>query len=119
MYAVPYGIELVGGSIDQHRVVSQYSRFEITGRSAFHAESCSGQIGRTDISHPTIEDQNLEMDARTQLPLQPTPQQRVFIEIVGKIPPGLFGMNQPYLDTVANKFSNTFSRGTDPAPSFT
>lgn len=38
------------------------------------------------------------MDARTEAPFQPAPQQRVSVEIVGEVPPRFLCVDQPYFD---------------------
>ena len=101
--AVPYSVELVGGGIDQRRVVCEDSRLEIARRSPFHAEPCAGQVRRTDVGHLAIENQYLEVYARTQPPLLQAPQKRILVEIVGKVPPRLLGMDQPHLNATANQ----------------
>lgn len=71
MYPVPYGIELVGDSststgssvwipAPKLRIIEHLARLR--------------SDGRTDISHFTVKDQYLKMDAHTQLPLQSAPQ---------------------------------------------
>ena len=74
------------------------------------AEPSTSQIGETYISDLAIEDQHFEMYTRTQPPLQPAPQKRVFVEIVGEVASRLFGMNQPHLDTTADQFLQHFQQ---------
>lgn len=100
---MPYGVELVSGSIHQHWIIDQNARFEIVGRRVFHAGPCADQIGGTYVSDLIIENQYLEVYAQTQSPLQSAPQKRVFVEIVGEVPSRPLGMDQPYLDTTANQ----------------
>lgn len=69
--AVPYGIELVGGGIDQRGVVGQDACLEIAGRRAFHAGACTGQIGRADVGDLAIEDQHLEVSLGQSLRFSP------------------------------------------------
>ena len=61
----PDGIELVHGCFDETRIIGQDSCLKVSGSVALHSYPCTRQIGRTDIGSLGIENNNLEVNART------------------------------------------------------
>ena len=55
----PNIIELIHGLLDQLWIVGEDASLEVAGAIAFHADACAGEVGAADISHLTVEDQNL------------------------------------------------------------
>ena len=99
----PDGIELIDGRLDQGRIIRQDARLEVPGAGALHADSGTGQIGRADVRRLQIEDDDLEMDTRTQRPLQSGEQHRIAVEILPEIRPRLLGMDQPHLPALLDQ----------------
>ena len=68
--ANPNLIELVHGLFDNRWVVGENARFEVACSFAFHADSGSSKVGASDVDFLAVEDNHLEMDARTEHTLQ-------------------------------------------------
>ena len=66
----PDGIELVHRRFHKNGIIREDSRLEVPGGVPFHADTGTGQIGRADVRHLAVKDDHLEMDPRTQRPLQ-------------------------------------------------
>lgn len=93
----PDRVKMVGRSIYQPRFIGQNARFKVAFPIAFHADTGTCQVCRTDVGNLTVENQDLEMNSRTQPAFQTTPQGGVSVEIRLEVRPRFFGVHQPYL----------------------
>jgi hypothetical protein len=98
VFAYPNLIELVHGLLNQLGIVGEDAGLEVARTIAFHSYACTGEVGAANISHLTIENQNLEMYPRTKHPLQAIKQGGVFVEVLAERGTWLFGVDKPYLN---------------------
>lgn len=94
---LPDGVKVVGGRVDQLRLVGEDAGLEIAVAFTLHADTGTGKIGGANISHRAVENHYLEMHPRTELALQLRPQTRIFVEVPAEILPRLLRMQQPNL----------------------
>ena len=97
--ALPDAVEVVGGGIDQRRVVGEDASLEVAVASAFHAYAGTREVGGADVGHRTVDYHYLEMHPWTESPFQSAPQSWILVEILAEILSWLFGMKQPHIDT--------------------
>ena len=64
-FPLPYGIDMVGGGIDQRRLVGQYACLEVAVAVTLHADTRAGELGRANIGRGAVEYHYLEMHSRT------------------------------------------------------
>ena len=57
----PNIIKLVHGLLDQFGVVGEDARFEVARTIAFHANTCAGEVGATDVGYLSVKDQDLKV----------------------------------------------------------
>ena len=67
---LPDGVEVVGCSIDQLRVVGEDAGFEVAVAFALHADTCTSKVRGADIGHRAVKDHYLEMNTWTESPFQ-------------------------------------------------
>ena len=70
--------------------------------------TCTGKVGAADIDFFTIEDEHLEMHARTERPFHPVDERRVLVEILAKRRSRFLGMDEPNFNAPADKLRQQF-----------
>lgn len=70
VFASPDAIKLLTGGIDQRCFIGKYSGLKVAAVAALHAYAGTGQIGGAYVGGLEIKYKHLEMDSRTQHPLQ-------------------------------------------------
>ena len=95
----PNGVELVNCSLHQSRVICKNACLKVPSAGTLHSYASAGQVGRSDICCLQVEDDNLEMHARTQGSFQSGQEHWLLVEILPEVRSGLFGVNQTDLLT--------------------
>ena len=90
----PDGVEVVYSRIHEVRLVGEDAGLEVAGTGAFHPETGSSEISRADIDRLEVEDDYLEVDARAKDTLQVRKKDRVAVEVLAEVRPGLLGMDE-------------------------
>ena len=111
MFAYPDGIELVHGLFNQFGIVGEDASLEVARSITFHADSCTGEVGASNISHLTVEDQDLEMHPWTKCSLQAIKQDRVFVEVFTERGTWLFGVDKPHLNAFFDELCQNRKEG--------
>lgn len=99
MDALPYGIDMVGGGVNQLRFVGEDSGFEVAVVLAFHSHAGAREVGRAYVGGGTVENHYLEMHTWTELSLQFGPQAGIPVEVFAVVLAGFLCMQQPHIDT--------------------
>ncbi len=97
--ALPDGVEMVGGGIDQLGVVGEDTGLEVAVVVAFHTYAGTCEVGGADIGYRAVENHYLEMHPWAKSPFQPAPQPRILVEVLAEVLTWLFGVQQPHIDT--------------------
>lgn len=100
---MPDGVEVVGGGIDQLRLVGEDAGLEVAVAFAFHADAGTGEVGGADIGHRAVENHYLEMHPWAESPFQTAPQPRILVEILAEVLTRFFGMKQTHVDTTSQQ----------------
>ena len=98
--ADPDGVELFYSGLNENGVIREDASFKVSPSRAFHAEAGTGEVGGADVGGFAVNNDQFEVHARAEHPLEVCGQQRVFIEIFAEARTGLFGMNQPDFESV-------------------
>lgn len=70
MFSAPYAVELFTGGIYQRCIIGKYSGLEVAAVAALQAYASTCHVGRANVRSLEIKYKHLEMDSRTQHPLQ-------------------------------------------------
>ena len=93
----PDRIELIDGSLNQRQIVRQDACLKVPGAGALLADAGTSEVGRSDVGSLQVEDDDLEMNARTQCSFQAGKQYRVMVKVFPEVRSRLLGMNQTNL----------------------
>ena len=96
--ALPDGVEVVGGGIDQLGFVGEDAGLEVAVVVAFHAYAGACEVGGADIGGSAVEYHYLEMHPWAESPFQPAPQARILVEILAEVLTWFFGVQQPHIN---------------------
>ncbi len=94
MGAAPYGVELFESGVDEFWRVGEYAGFEVAAVGAFHAYARSGEVGGANVGCPEVENEDFEMDARTEHAFETCREYGIAPEVFLKYRAGLLGVNQ-------------------------
>ena len=90
--ALPYVVEVVGGSIHQRQVVGEDASLEVAVAFAFHAYAGTCEVGGADVGGSAVENHYFEMHPRAESPLQFAPQAWILVEILTEVLAQFFGV---------------------------
>ncbi len=96
---LPDGVEVIGGGIDQRRIVGEDAGLEVAVAFAFHADAGTCEVGRANVGGSAVENHYLEMHPWAEPPFQPAPQPRILVEILAEVLTWFFGVQQPHIYT--------------------
>lgn len=71
VFASPDAIKLLTGGINQRCFIGKYSGLKVAAVAALHAYAGSGEVGGANIGGLEVEYKHLEVNPRTEHPLQP------------------------------------------------
>lgn len=111
MRANPECVELIDGGFHELGVVGEDACLEVATELAFHTDSRSSEVCRTDIDRLQIKNQHLEVHPRTQHSFQAGCENGIFVEILTEIRSWLFGVNQANAHTPLEKSGNLSQQG--------
>jgi len=111
MRAHPNGIELGDGGGDELRIAGPDAGLEVALAIAFHADAGAGKVRGADVGCLEVEDQHLEVHAGTQGPFQAGRQDRVPVEILPEVGPGLLGVDQADADAFFDQIGHFAEEG--------
>lgn len=106
--AHPHLVELVHCLFHNHRVVGEDAGLEVAGIFTLHPDARAGKVGAADIDFFTIEDEHLEMHARTERPFHPVDERRVLVEILTERRSRFLGVDEPYFHAPADELRQQF-----------
>ena len=108
MTAHPYLIELVHCLLHNHGVVGEDAGLEVAGVFALHPDARAGEVGAANIDFFAIEDEHLEVYARTERPFHPVDERRVLVEVLAERQSRFLGMDKPNCNAPADKLRQQF-----------
>ena len=94
--AHPKRVELFDGGFHDLRVVREDSCFEVATERAFHADACTCQVSRADVSGFKVEYHHLEMHSRTHDAFEVGRKNLIAVEIFMEVRAGFLGVNEPH-----------------------
>lgn len=106
--AHPYLIELLHCLFHNHRVVGEDAGLEVAGIFALHPDARAGKVGAADVRLLAIEDEHLEVHARTERPFHPVDERRVLVEILAERRSRFLGVDEPDSNALADKLRQQF-----------
>ena len=106
--AHPYLIELAHRLLHNHGVVGEDAGLEVAGVFALHPDSGAGKVGAADIDFLAIEDEHLEVHARTERPFHPVDERRILVEILTERRSRFLGVDEPYFHAPADELRQQF-----------
>ena len=89
--------------LEAHRPADEEARLEVAGVGPFHADARAGKVRAAEIDRAAVEDQHLEMDPRTEHPLQSFRQRRVLVEVLAEGGAGFLGVDEAHLNSLAHQ----------------
>ena len=89
---------MVGGGIDESRLVGEDAGFEVAVALPFHADAGTREVGGANVGHSAVENHYLEMHPRAESPLETRPETGVAVEVLAEVVAGLLGMQQADVD---------------------
>ena len=101
--STPYAVEVVGSGIDESGLVGEDTGLEIAVALPFHADAGTCEVGGADIGHGAIENHDLEVHPRAELPLEARPEAGVAVEVLAEVVAGLLGMQQADVDAATQQ----------------
>ena len=110
MAAHPHLVELVHCMFHNHRVVGEDAGLEVAGIFTLHPDARAGKVGAADIDFLAIEDEHLEMHARTERPFHPVDERGVLVEVLAERRSGFLGVDEPYFNAPADKLRQQFEK---------
>jgi hypothetical protein len=99
--ANPYVIKLVHGLFYYCRVISQYARLKVAFIFTLHTDTGTCKVGASDIDLFEVKDEHLEMNTRTEHPLQTVVQDGIPVKVLPKGGTWFLSMNEPHLHVLA------------------
>ena len=119
MCSYPNRVKMVGRSIYQPRFIGQNACFYVAFTLAFHADVGTCQIGRTNVSNLTVENQDLEVNSRQSLRFKPLHKAEYLSKSARKSGPGSLACINRTSTPRRNRISKAARKGLLPAPTFT
>ncbi len=107
----PDRIELIHGRFHQGRIIREDPGLKVSGGAPFHANSGTGKVGRADVRHFTVEDNQFEMYPRTQRSLQSGKEDRIPVEILPEVGPRLFGVDEAHFPALRDQVRKDAQEG--------
>lgn len=109
--AGPDGVELGDGRFHESGVIGEDAGLEVACAGAFHADAGAGEIGRADVRGLEVEDDDLEVHAGAEGPLQAGEEHRIAVEVLPEVRTGFLRMDQPYLLALADQVGQDAQEG--------
>ena len=106
--AHPYLIELLHCLLQNRGVVGEDADLEVAGVFALHPDARTGEVGAADVRLLAIEDEHLEMHARTERPFHPVDERRILVEILTERRSRFLGVDEPYFHAPADELRQQF-----------
>ena len=106
--AHPHSVEQLHCLFHNHSVVGEDAGLEVAGVFALHTNARTGEVGAADIDFLAIEDEHLEMHARTERPFHPVDERRVLIKVLAESGSRFLGVDEPYFHAPADELRQQF-----------
>ena len=107
----PDAVEVVHGRGDEGGVVREDARLEVARARPLHADAGAREIGRADVRYGPVEDEQLEMDAGAQRPLQPREEHGVAVELLAEVRTRLLRVDQADLPAFGDQVGDEAQEG--------
>ena len=108
MAAHPHSVELVHRLLHNHGVVGEDAGLEVAGVFALHTNARTGEVGAADIDFLAIEDEYLEVYARTECTFHPVDERGVLVEVLAERRSRFLGVDEPDFNALADKLRQQF-----------